>query len=80
MTRDEVAALVLIGSFATWGSLHVLLAWRLGRSAPWWHGLVALVLPPLAPYWGMRSGRRVMGSAWLVAGTVWLLARVFLSR
>jgi hypothetical protein len=79
MTRDEVAVAALVGSFALWLTLHLIVAAKLAWKRPWWRGLLALVLPPLAPYWAIRSGPRVLGGAWVVAFLVWLGCRVFLA-
>ncbi len=78
MLRDEVAAAVLIGSLAVWGVLHVHVAMRLVRRHPRWRGVVALILPPLAPYWAARTGDRVWAAAWGVSLLLWGLARLLL--
>ncbi len=80
MARDELAAGALIGSFAAWGVVHVLLVARLLAERPRWRGVLAIVVPPLAPYWAARAGRRVRAAAWIVALVIWVAARVWLAR
>jgi hypothetical protein len=80
MPRDEVAVAALVGSFAVWLTVHVIVAAKLSRRRPWWRGPLAFVVPPLAPFWAMRSGPRTFGVAWLLAFTAWLVCRVFLAR
>jgi hypothetical protein len=80
MSRDELAAAVLIGSLAAWGVLHVQIALRLLFARPRWRGLVALVFPPIAPYWAARSGDRARAVAWTASLLIWGTARVFLAR
>ena len=80
MSRDEVAAAVLIGSLAAWGVLHVQIALRLAQGRPRWRAVVALLFPPLAPYWAARAGDRVRAVVWVVALLSWGFARLFLAR
>ena len=80
MSRDELAAAVLIGSLATWEVLHVRLSMRLMRRQPRWRGIVALVIPPLAPYWAIRAGDRAHAIAWGVTLLAWGVARLLFAR
>lgn len=71
-----VLGAVILG-FATLVTVHVFIAARLFlRARPRWRGLVALVVPPLAPIWGYREGWRVASTLWLVAVLVYLVATV----
>ncbi|WP_437588415.1 hypothetical protein [Sorangium sp. So ce1000] len=73
--KDIAATATLVLSFATWVTTHVALAARLAlRSQPRWRGLVALVVPPLAPMYGFRLGWRRMSTLWLVWLIVYVLA------
>jgi hypothetical protein len=80
MSRDEIAVAVMVGSFALLATLHLLTVTRLARTGPWWRGLVALFVPPLAPYWAIKGGHRVLGIAWLIMLAAWAVCRVFLAR
>lgn len=78
--KDTAATATLILAFATWVTTHVALAARLMlRSEPRWRGLVALVVPPLAPMYGFRQGWRRMSTLWLVWLIVYVLA-LFVAR
>jgi hypothetical protein len=46
----------------------------LTRGRPWWHAPFALVLLPLAPYWGFQDGMRRRAVVWLVAAAVYVAA------
>jgi hypothetical protein len=71
-----VLGAVILG-FATLVTVHVFIAGRLFLFArPRWRGLVALVVPPLAPIWGYREGWRITSTLWLVAVLVFLVAEV----
>jgi hypothetical protein len=80
LSRDELATALLIGSLAAWGVVHAQLSLALFRARPRWRGLVALLVPPLAPYWAARSGQRVRAVAWAVTLLTWIFARLFLAR
>jgi len=51
---------------------HVTLVIALLRRDPWWHGLVALVVPPLAPYWGYEAKLRKRVTLWVLTLAVYL--------
>lgn len=75
--RDKVVVATLILAFATFVTAHVALAARLVmRARPRWRGLVALVVPPLAPWWGVREGMRGGAAIWVGAVVVYAVARV----
>jgi hypothetical protein len=48
-------------------TVHVYLAAVLAREAPLWRALLALVLPPLAPYFAFVVGRRALTVTWVTA-------------
>jgi hypothetical protein len=66
----------LVGSFALLVTVHVALAAGLVKRPPRWRGPVALLVPPLAPYWGMRERMRVRTSLWLGALMVYIVTRM----
>jgi hypothetical protein len=51
---------------------HVTLVIGLLRRDPWWHGLVALVVPPLAPFWGYEAKLRGRVTLWVASLVVYL--------
>jgi hypothetical protein len=66
----------LIIAFALLLTMHAALVVRLLMREPRWRGLVALVLPPLAPYWGMEAGMKRMAIVWIVALSFYIVARI----
>ena len=68
--------LALVGSFALLVTMHVAIAAGLTRKPPRWRGLLALLVPPLAPYWGMRERMRRRTSLWVVSLMVYIVARL----
>lgn len=68
--------LTLVSSFAILCSAHVALALGLTRQKPRWKGPLALLLPPLAPYWGYGAKMRVRAVLWVAAFCVYVLALV----
>lgn len=61
----------MLGIAASFGLLlasHVALSFGLARLGPWHRGLIAFVVPPLAPYWGYYSGRlHTRSLIWIVS-------------
>lgn len=74
--RDIVALVTITVAFATLVTSHVALSFKLARAKPLWRGLVAFVLPPLAPIWGFRAGFRKLGGLWLGAVGVYIVGLV----
>jgi hypothetical protein len=80
MTRDATVLAVLLVAFACLVTAHLTLVFGLSRRTPRWRGLVALVIAPLAPWWGWRERMRARGAAWAAAAVVYLVALVLASR
>jgi hypothetical protein len=72
---DLAVVITLVGSFALLVTAHVALAFGLTLRKPRWRGPLSLVVPPLAPYWGLRCGMRARGITWLAAGVLYAIAR-----
>jgi hypothetical protein len=51
---------------------HVTLVIGLLRRDPWWHGLLGIVVPPLAAYWGYEAKLRGRVTLWVVTLAVYL--------
>lgn len=62
---------ILVLAFATLVTTHVVLATSIGRRKPWWRGAVALVVVPLAPWWGWKGGMRGSSTLWIAAALVY---------
>ncbi len=80
MTRDEAIVAALVAAFAALVTAHVLLVAELVRRRPRWRALVALVIAPLAPYWGYKERLRVLSVLWIVSALTYVTARVAASR
>jgi len=75
----DIARLALLaGGFGVLACAHVVLLIGLCFRRPRWRPLAALVVPPLAAYFGFTEGRRVWSVLWLVglssyAAGAWLV-------
>jgi hypothetical protein len=65
--RDAIISGGLVIAFATLLTVHVAIAFGLAKQSPRWRAVLALFVPPLAPYWALRLGMMVRGMIWLVA-------------
>ena len=63
---DIAILVVLVSAFAFLVTTHLALSLALCIRLSWWRGLLALLVPPLAPYWGYESGFRVAAALWLI--------------
>jgi hypothetical protein len=73
--RDVINIGTLVLAFATFVTVHLALAGRLVlRARPRWHGLAALVLPPLAPIWAFREGWRKTAILWMASLGIYVIA------
>jgi hypothetical protein len=79
MSRDELVAGALLLAFALVVTAHVTLVVGLAARRPRWRALVALVVPPLAPWWGWSVLRR-RSVLWLASAAAYGLLRVVASR
>jgi hypothetical protein len=71
-----IVVIVLVGAFALLVTVHLAIVVGLAaRSCPW-RAVVALVVPPLAPYWAARSNMGVRAGVWLACGALYATARV----
>ncbi len=66
---------LLVASLAVLVVAHVALVVGLAQLKPrvWWRPLLAILLPPLAPYWGLRHGFRMRTYAWVAAIALYAL-------
>jgi hypothetical protein len=80
MGKDEVLAAALVVAFAGLVTVHVLLIAGLAGRRPRWRALVALVAPPLAPYWGSRERLHARSVAWVACATLYAALLVAASR
>jgi hypothetical protein len=73
---DLVLYLTVAGAFALLVTAHVVLAASLFLRAPRWRGFAALLVPPLAPYWGMEERMRFRSGLWLAALVLYVLSQL----
>jgi hypothetical protein len=69
---DFVLVALLTTAFALHAVAHVTLVIGLLRRDPWWRGLVALVIPPLAAFWGYQARLRRRVALWVVSLVVYV--------
>jgi hypothetical protein len=73
---DLLVLACLVGSFAVLVTTHVAIAFGLALTKPRWRGALALVVPPLAPYWGMEAGMKRRAATWVGAVCIYAVARI----
>jgi len=69
----------MIGLAASLGLLlasHAALSFGLARLGPWHRGLIAFVVPPLAPFWGYHGKLHGRSLLWIVALAVHLFCLI----
>lgn len=80
LTIGLIAFGVLVLAFASLTTTHLALAHRLARLGPVWRGWLALLVPPLAPVWGLLAGLRALPVVWILTAVVYLASLVLASR
>ena len=71
---DIAIMLTLVGSFAILCTVHLAIAIGLLLHKPRWRGLLALLVFPLAPYWGHELHMRFRVLVWVCAFFLYVLA------
>ena len=74
--RGEGMGVALAVALAVFFGAHVALVAGLARRHSWKMALSALVVAPLAPFWGWRRGMRARTIAWLSARVVYALGTI----
>jgi len=80
MSADAVVVALVVLGFATLVTAHLAIVVGLVGRHPRWRALAALVVPPLAPYWGARNHMIVRAAAWIGGACLYLFARVLAAR
>ena len=73
---DVAILATLLFAFGLLVATHLALSVQLLLRSPWWRGLVALLVPPMAPYYGYESGLKVSAAVWLVAVFLYAVALI----
>ena len=77
----EAFRIVLLAvAFGVLVTAHVALLFTLAFRTPRWRALVALLVPPLAPYWGWQERRHIASSVWLFGSIAYILALLMALR
>jgi hypothetical protein len=63
--RDAILISGLVLASATLATIHVAIVLGLALRDPRWRAIVALVVPPLAPYWALRGDMHLRGLLWI---------------
>lgn len=72
MSRDEAVTAGLVLAFAALVTAHVALVAGLAARPPRWRALAALVVVPLAPFWGRAERLHVRTLTWLVSAAAYV--------
>lgn len=75
MTRDEWVMVAVVIAFAAWITAHITIVAGLVARRPRWRALAALVIVPLAPFWGLRARMFVRSAIWIASAGVYGIAR-----
>ena len=75
--KDTVVVASLVVAFAFIVTAHAAIVFGLVRRRPWWRALVALAVPPLAPYWAWREQMRSRAAIWAASLAIYVTALVF---
>jgi hypothetical protein len=78
--KDLVTVGALVTAFALLLTAHVAIVVGLAMRTPRRRALVALVVPPLAPYWALREGMGARGTAWIVGLVLYAAAIIVATR
>jgi hypothetical protein len=73
--KDTIVLAVLVLSFATFVTTHLVIAVRMiWRVKPRYRGVVALVVPPMAPVWAWGQRWTKLASLWVGAVVIYAVA------
>jgi hypothetical protein len=74
--RDAIVFCALVAAFAAAICFHLTLAMGLMHRVPRARALIALFIPPLAPYWGLREHMRFRSIGWIMSVAAYITARI----
>jgi hypothetical protein len=76
VTLDLIELALVVLTFAAWIVVHVALVVGLFARAGRARGLTSLLVPVLAPYWGMRTNMGARSAVWVGLLALYVAARV----
>ncbi|MGA7123854.1 MAG: hypothetical protein WBY94_27375 [Polyangiaceae bacterium] len=59
--------IALAAALVAFAFAHIALVVGLARRRLWWRAVLALAVPPLAPWWGWNAGMRRRTVAWVTS-------------
>lgn len=68
--------LLLSGALGLLVTAHVALVASLARLRPRWRAVLALLVPPFAPFYGWQEKRYVWSGVWLLSGIAYIASAV----
>ena len=74
--RDLIFVIVAIVSCALLITAQISIVAALAVRPPRWRALVAIVIPPLAPFWALREKLRGRAATWIVSALIYAIARI----
>jgi len=73
---DIVITVALSVALAAWVTDHVALSVGLMRRRPWWRGVLALLVAPLAPVFGIGARLWVRSALWIALALTYVVLRL----
>lgn len=73
---DVAILTLLLLAFALLVTTHLAVAARLLLREPWWRGLLALLVPVLAPYFAYKAELKVGAAMWLIGAFSYAVALI----
>jgi hypothetical protein len=73
---DLIGMLLLSVAFGALITAHLVLVAGLATRRPRWRALLALCVPPLAPYWGLEARRYAWSGVWILAAVVYATSAI----
>jgi hypothetical protein len=80
MSRDELVFVALVLAFAAFITSHVALCFGIASKRPRVRALVAFVVVPLAPVWGVKDRLTTRVTLWIVFALSYVVLRVIARR
>jgi hypothetical protein len=80
MPKDEIVFVALVLAFAAFITSHVALCFGIASNKPRLRALVAFVVVPLAPVWGVKDGLTKRVALWIVCAVGYCGLRIIAAR
>ena len=80
MSRDELVFVALVLAFAAFVTSHVALCFGIASHKPRIRALVAFVVVPLAPVWGVKDRLHKRVALWIGSALAYVALRLIAAR